>query len=225
MELYHVLNRGTEKRAIFMDDRDRARFVHDMFEFNDTRPARNVSHSFKKAIDIMDVGHPYIERERIVDLHGWCLMRNHYHLLLSERKEGGITTFMRKLNTGYTNYFNTRYKRSGVLFQGKTKKVLIHSSAHFLHILHYIHLNPLDYVARAREWRTRRVSEPEKAKVYLEKYRWSSYGDYCNRPNFPSILTTDFFKDSIGNIEKETMGYLEKPRTAFEDMVPARFLE
>ena len=48
--------------------------------------------------------------KRIVDIHGWCLMRNHYYLLLSERVEGGLTTFMRKLNTGYTNYFNERYK-------------------------------------------------------------------------------------------------------------------
>ena len=191
VELYHFLNRGTEKRNIFMDDRDRARFVHDLFEFNDTKPASNVAYSFKK---IMDVAHPYIERERIVDLHAWCLMRNHYHLLISERKEGGSTTFMRKLNTGYTNYFNERYKRNGVLFQGRTKKVLIHSSAHFLHILHYIHLNPLDYLAGAREWRSGRVSDPVRAKAYLEKSRWSSYEDYCGKKNFPPVLTMDFSK-------------------------------
>ena len=222
MELYHLLNRGTEKRDIFMDDRDRARFIHDLFEFNDTKPASNVAYSFKK---ITDVARPYIERDRIVDLHAWCLMRNHYHLLVSERKEGGLTTFMRKLNTGYTNYFNERYTRNGVLFQGRTKKILIHSSAHFLHILHYVHLNPLDYMPGAREWRSGRVSEPQRAKAYLEKYRWSSYADYCGRKNFPSIVTTDFFKDSVGNVEKETWSYLGKPAEKFHDTLPQRFLE
>jgi len=204
-----------------MDDRDRARFVHDLFEFNDTKPASNVAYSFRK---IMDVGHPYIERERIVDLHAWCLMRNHYHLLVSERTEGGLISFMRKLNTGYTNYFNERYKRSGVLFQGKTKKILIHSSAHFLHILHYIHLNPLDYLSGAREWRNSRVADSTKAKAYLEKYPWSSYADYCGRKNFPSILTTEFFKESIGNVEKETLSYLRNPAKS-SDKLPERFLE
>ena len=220
MELYHVLNRGTEKRNIFMDDRDRARFVHDLFEFNDSKPARNVAYSFK----IMDVAHPYIERDKIVDLHAWCLMRNHYHLLVSERVEGGLTSFMRKLNTGYTNYFNEHYKRSGVLFQGRTKKVLIHSEAHFLHILHYIHLNPLDYLPAARSWRSGRVSESDKARAYLEKYRWSSLSDYCDKPNFPSIVRMDFFKDSIGDIEKETLNYLNKSDKKL-DSLPQRFLE
>ena len=222
MELYHLLNRGTEKRAIFMDNRDRARFVHDLFEFNDIKPANNVGYSFK---NIMDVAHPYMARDTIVDLHAWCLMHNHYHLLISQRKEGGLTTFMRKLNTGYTNYFNERYKRSGVLFQGRTKKVLIHSSAHFLHILHYIHLNPLDYLATAREWRNGRVSNPQKARMYLEKYRWSSYMDYCGVKNFPSVVTTDFFRDSIGNIQKETFSYLDKSRRELVDALPAHFLE
>lgn len=204
-----------------MDDRDRARFVHDLFEFNDTKPARNVAYSFKK---IMDVRHPYIERERIVDLHAWCLMRNHYHLLLSERIEGGITTFMRKLNTGYTNYFNERYKRSGVLYQGKTKKILIHSQAHFLHIVHYIHLNPLDYVSGAREWRNGRLTDPRLAKKRLEQYRWSSLLDYSGKKNFPSVVSMEFFKDAIGDVAKETLRYLNKPHN-FDDRLPSRFLE
>ncbi|MBI2612602.1 transposase [Candidatus Kaiserbacteria bacterium] len=222
MELYHVLNRGTEKRDIFMDDRDRARFVHDLFEFNDTKPASNVAYSFKRN---MDVGHPYIERERIVDLHAWCLMRNHYHLLISERMDGGTTTFMRKLNTGYTNYFNERYKRSGVLFQGKTKKVLIHSRAHFLHVIHYIHLNPLDYVSSAREWRNGRVADAATAKKRLEQYRWSSFLDYSGKKNFPSVLYPDFFRDAIGDVGKKTLEYLGKPRNALDDTLPSRFLE
>ena len=222
MELFHVLNRGVEKRDIFMDDRDRFRFVHGLLLFNTSKPANNTTYLLEADNDFVN---RYEERERIVDLHAWCLMKNHYHLLVSERVEGGLTRFMRKLNVGYANYFNEKYKRSGSLFQGRTKKVHIHSEPHFLHILHYIHLNPLDYVLGAHEWRGGCIAEPAKAKTYLEKYRWSSYADYCGRKNFPSILTTKFFKQSIGNVEKKTLEYFGTSATKTGDTLPARFLE
>ena len=223
VELYHALNRGVEKRNIFMDERDFVRFIHDLWEFNDADPTSHAIHSFKN-LDLRNPNFPDNGKKRIVDLHAWCLMKNHYHLLLSECVEGGLVLFLRKLNVGYANYFNERYKRSGALFQGRTKKVLVHSEAHFLHILHYIHLNPLDYFSGAKEWRQGHVNDPTKAKAYLDRYRWSSYGDYCGRKNFPSIVTKEFFTESIGNVEKETLAYLEKTHEA-SDTLPQRFLE
>lgn len=205
MELYHVLNRGVEKRNIFLDTRDYARFVHDMYEFNDTEPAENTRRRKEKT----DFVGPSTGK-RIVDIHGWCLMRNHYHLLLSERIEGGLSHFIRKLNVGYAKYFNQRYRRSGYLFQGRTKKIQITSEGHFLHILHYIHLNPLDYFDAARDWRLRKISSATTALQYLDGYRWSSYFDYCGRKNFPSILTADLFEDKPGAIKKETAQYLKE---------------
>src|SRR3989338_3208682 len=173
MELYHVFNLGVERRTIFMDQKDYIRFVHDLYEFNDAKPALNVNYSFRKN---MDLRNPYIrDRDLIVDIHAWCLMKNHYHLLLSERVEGGLTMFLRKLNVGYANYFNEKYRRSGSLFQGRTKKAHINSEAYFLHIGNYIHFNPLDYFSAGREWRTRTLTHPSKAHAYLMKYRWSSY--------------------------------------------------
>ena len=147
---------------------------------------------------------PYMkrERERIVDIHGWVLMNNHYHLLLSERAEGGITSFLRKLNVGYAKYFNEKLKRSGALFQGRTKKILIERDAHFLYILHYIHLNPLDYLQGSENWRVRnemRVSNMAEALTHLESYRWGSYLDYAGRHNFPSILTKTLFQEALGD--------------------------
>ena len=221
MELYHVLNRGVEKRTIFMDDRDRFRFVHGLGLFNTAKPATNTTYLLEN--DYIDFVSRY-GKDPIVDIHAWCLMKNHYHLLLSERVEKGITLFIRKLNVGYARYFNERYKRSGYLFQGRTKKILIHSDAHFFHILHYIHLNPLDYLPSARQWRNDRVGDGGKAKAHLEKYRWSSLADYRGQKNFPSILTMDFFKESIGNITRETMSYLDHPH-ASGDKLPDRYLE
>ncbi|MBI3572567.1 transposase [Candidatus Kaiserbacteria bacterium] len=216
MELYHVMNRGVDQRDIMRDDRDRARFVHDLFEFNDQSPAGSTYYSFAHKThghENLDLRNPDLGiRSRIVDIHGWCLMKNHYHLLLSERVEGGMTLFLRKLNVGYANYFNERYHRSGALFQGRTKKVLIERDAHFLYILHYIHLNPLDYLKGASAWRERDrngIRNARAALAYLSEYRWSSYLDYCKTVNFPSILTTDFFRRSLGEYKKEIASYLK----------------
>jgi len=149
-----------------------------------------------------------LEREIIVDIHGWCLMDNHYHLLLSERVENGISFFLRKLNVGYANYFNERYKRQGTLFQGRTKKIHVNSEAYFLHILNYIHLNPLDLRRDCKNWRLGHIRGADAALTHLEKYRWSSYRDYCGKKNFPSILTKDLFSSVFKDYQREVREHL-----------------
>jgi len=204
MELYHVLNRGVDKRRIFMDDGDRVRFVHDMFEFNDTQAATNTL----RRMEMNDfVSRSF--RESIVEIHGWCLMPNHYHLLISEVAEGGLTLFIRRLNIGYAKFFNDKYKREGALFQGRTKKIQITSDPHFLHILHYIHLNPLDLQESSKAWRELRVTDARDALQHLDGYRWSSFLDYCERKNFPSIIATELFKDVFRNYRKSIQTYLK----------------
>lgn len=201
MELYHVLNRGVDKRKIFLDTGDRARFVHDLYEFNDERPAKNTER--RQMSDFVNRS-----SKRLVDIHGWCLRDNHYHLLLSETTDGGISTFMRKLGVGYANYFNTAYERTGALFEGRAKKVPITREAHFLYILHYLHLNALDALPGAERWREGHIRNVKATLKYLEQYRWSSYLDYCGRKNFPSILTTSLFSDVFNNYEQELASYL-----------------
>ncbi|HEY4527194.1 MAG TPA: hypothetical protein VJK53_05130 [Candidatus Paceibacterota bacterium] len=206
MELHHVLNRGVEKRNIFMNSADYARFVHDLYEFNDPAPAPEYSRRDNVGFTKSHT------REPIVDIHGWTLMRNHYHLVLSERVEGGLSFFCRKLNVGYANYFNEKYERSGSLFQGRTKKILIESDAHFLYILHYVHLNPLDYLEGAGAWRHGQIENYERALAHLSSYKWSSYSDYCGRKNFPSVIQTDLFADVFGNYEQTLGRYLKGMR-------------
>lgn len=214
MELFHALNRGVDGRVLFTDDNDRVRFVHDLFEFNDNASAPHARGPGR----IGGFVNPHI-RERLVDIHGWCLMHNHYHLLLSERVEGGMSLFLRKLNIGYANYFNERHHRTGTLFQGRTKKILVGDHAHFLYILHYIHLNPLDYLRGAEKWRVRSKSSIPSARTaldYLEKYRWSSYLDYINKKNFPSLITTSLFKEALGDYPTSLRDYLKST----EDNLP-----
>lgn len=206
MELYHLLNRGVDKRDIFMDDRDYLRFVHDLWEFNDAEKTSHAIHTFKH-LDLRTPNFPKKARSTIVSVHGWCLMKNHYHLLVSEKTEGGITKFIRKLNIGYAMFFNEKYKRQGTLFQGRTKKIHINSDAYFMHILNYVHFNPLDYFAPARAWRARNIANPRQAHGYLMKYRWSSYLDYCGKKNFPSVLTTDVFHESSVKFREHIFDY------------------
>lgn len=181
MEFWHLIGRGVDKRNVVLDDEDRVRFLHDLYVFNDLNPTPNF---------ILPGRHENTrKRERLVDIHVFCLMDNHYHLLVSERIEGGISLFMRKLNMGYTKYFNEKYERSGALWQGKYRKVLVERNEHFMYVPFYIHLNPLDY--SHPEWRNGEVKDFHKALESLLKYRWSSHLDYLSVQNFPSIIRTD----------------------------------
>jgi putative transposase len=180
--------------------------VHDLYEFNDLKPAGSTYFSFEN----LDLRNPDFRRNRetIVELHGWCLMDNHYHLLLSDKIEGGTSSFLRKLNVGYANYFNEKYGRSGALFQGRTKKICLEQDAHFLHILNYIHLNPLDFETQTKEWRNGAIDSAHGAHELLSKYRWSSYLDYIGEKNFPSLITKDLFQDIFKDYRKEITEYL-----------------
>lgn len=193
MEIYHLLNRGVEKRNVVLDNMDRIRFIHDLYAFNDKNDV-DPNHRFQEFLS------PYV-RVPLVNIHAFCLMPNHYHLLVSELEEGGMSLFMRKLNMGYAKYFNEKYERSGVLWQGTFKKVRIERDAHFFYIPFYIHLNPLDF--KFPEWRTGKVKNLEKALQYLSKYRWSSYLDYAGTKNFPSLLHSELLSDILGSAGKQ----------------------
>lgn len=146
-----------------------------------------------------------------MQIHGWTLMKNHFHLLLSELVEGGVSLFLRKVNVGFAKYINERYKRTGFVFRGRTKKILIERQPQFLYILHYIHLNPLDYLQGAENWRIRSKSgicDASEALEYLRSYRWSSYLDYAGQKNFPSILTTSLFNGEFGDYHRSLTDYL-----------------
>jgi len=188
MEFWHLTGRGVDKRKIALDDSDRARFIHDLYVFNDVNPTPNFI--------VLDRHDSVRKRKCLVDIHAFCLMKNHYHLLVSKRVEGGISLFMQKLNMGYSKYFNEKYKRSGALWQGKYRRVLIERDAHFLYIPFYIHLNPLDY--NVPEWRNGGVKNIQSVFESLLAYRWSSHLDYLGVHNFPSVIRMDVLDPIFG---------------------------
>lgn len=215
--IYHIYNRGTDKRRVFLEDEDYFRFLHDLFEFNDISPAINLYYKglvFNQP-QSYEVGLRKIARKPrklLVRILAFCLMPNHYHLLLEQLRTGGITEFMRKLGTGYTNYFNQRYKRNGVLFQGKFKAILLENDSHFVHLPYYIHLNPLDL--KFPNWRNNKIENYKDAIKFLKDYRWNSFPDYIGKSNFPSVTQREFlssFFKGPKQYEKETINWLRDP--------------
>ncbi len=205
-KIYHIYNRGVEKRDIFLDDKDRLRFVHDLFEFNDENPAPNLTyHLVYKKEQSKEVQLPNIikrePRKLLVEILIFTLMPNHFHLILKQKGERGIIKFMQKLGTGYTNYFNKKYERVGSLFQGRFKAVLISEEAHFIHLPFYIHTNPLGSPLGSS-------TSLNSSLDFLRKYQWSSFPDYIGRKNFPSVTSRELFLDFFGGEKK----YLEQTK-------------
>lgn len=200
-QIYHIYNRGVEKRTIFLDNQDYLRATHNLYEFNDENPAVNLY--YKQPILRSPLSYeatPHKNRKPIVEILAYALMPNHYHFLLRQLQYNGITDFMHKLGTGYAMYFNQRYQRNGSLFQGPFQAIRITKEAHFLHLPFYIHANPLDL--KFPEWRERNLKDAEAAFDYLKKYRWSSLPDYIGIKNFPSVTERSFLTDFVGAPKK-----------------------
>lgn len=133
---YHVYNRGQNKQEIFLEDSDYKVFI------------RLIKRYLSADREPRKVGSPYPTFINDVELHAYCLMPNHFHLLLFQKQNGGVTNLMRAVATSYSMYFNEKYERIGPLFQGKFKASPIYKDAYLHHISRYIHLNPSDY----EEW-------------------------------------------------------------------------
>ena len=113
-EFYHIFNRGVEKRTIFIDKGDFERFIESMDVFNSVLPVGSLyEHAFTK--NKLGGRTP----KSLVNIICYCLNPNHYHLILKQLVDGGISEFMKRVAGGYTNYFNIRYKRNGVLYHSQ----------------------------------------------------------------------------------------------------------
>jgi putative transposase len=161
---YHVTSRGNEGRNVFKSRRDREKFA-EYFE--------SASQRYEAVI------------------HAYCLMDNHYHLLV-ETPLGNLPQIMHHINGAYTTYFNVKRKRSGHLFQGRYKAILVAIDEYAKELSRYIHLNPV---------RAKLVEIPE-------KYDWSSYKFYIGKQKPPEWLNRDFILSYFGtNVSDAQKGY------------------
>lgn len=131
---YHIYNRGVEKRSIFIDNEDYAVFLNLLKRYLSNEPARDKN------------GREYPWLHKDLQLLAFCLMPNHFHLLIYQQEPNTMTKLLQGVATSYTIYFNKKYKRVGHLFQGRFKASMITTDSYLQHISRYIHLNPKDYL-------------------------------------------------------------------------------
>lgn len=158
--------------------------------------------------------------KKLVSIHAYCLMPNHFHIVLRQDRENGISIFMKKVCVGYSMYFNTKYEHSGVLFQGRFKSNHVDSDAYFRHIFSYVHLNPVELTEK--NWKEAGVRNKKHVTDFLDRYLYLSFLDYHKdmRPE-RAILSYDDAPDflkQIGSLDemiKDLDDYkdVEIPRT------------
>lgn len=194
-EIYHIINRGVEKRKIFTKPQDYSRFILGLEFFNREVP-NNLWELISKAGTVPAFERIKNERENkaspIVELMAFALMPNHYHLIIREISSGGISLFMRKMG-GYSTYFNKQHNRVGPLFQSRYKAISIQTDTQLSNIFTYVHANPVEL--EEPKWKELKVENERNAINWLESYRWSSYRDYVGNPTFPNVTNRKFFID------------------------------
>ena len=190
-EYYHLYNRGVDKRKVFLNDRDYERFTFLLFACNDPRPFLNSQFHYRGLTSIEKLFDP--ARRELVDLVSFCLMPNHFHLLVRQKMDNGIPLFMQKLTTGYSMYFNQKQERSGALFQGTYKAIHIDNDMYLKHLTRYVHLNPAELVEPG--WKEHGIKNLKAIHDFVSKYYWSSYADYLCANKFPRILNNRLIRD------------------------------
>lgn len=201
-EIYHLYNRGVEKRNIFMNKRDYDRFIELLYFCNSTKAVRldDLRKSLPQGLTLRSMFGSFDRDETLVELLAYCLMPNHFHLLLKETEHGGASRFMQKLTTAYTMYFNIRHTRSGALLQGTYKTQHIDTDRYLKYVLSYIHLNPIKRIEPG--WKENGITDRSKAKKYLSAYPYSSFLDYTGtkRPENHIVSLTsiqDYYDASL----------------------------
>ena len=197
--IYHIYNRGIEKRDIFVDRGDYIRFLNILCFFNDVNPVDFFNLSKGGSTSLAEV-EPPDQAKKLVEILCFCLMPNHYHFILKSLTENGIANFMKKLGTGYTMYFNKKYQRSGHLFQGRYKHREINSEDGFMYLSGYIHLNHV--IAKI-------VNLPE-------EYKYSSYLDFLGQKNYDFLSANKDFMDAKPEAYKKFVLELKSDKELFK---------
>lgn len=195
-EYFHVYNRGVLKQNIFFNDRDKFRFLFLILFLQYDDQLKNIDRMFK---DFINNSSDYVNSQfkitgdRQVELISFCFMPNHFHICLRQIKDGGLSKYMQRLQNAYTKYINTKNDRSGHLFQGPYKAVLIENNTQLLHLSAYIHKNPKEIGFSNKN---------------LSDYFWSSYSDYVVENRWGDFLARNVIIEQFNSkIKKDNYKY------------------
>lgn len=204
-EYYHLYSRGTEKRVIFTNSSDYERFIALLYICNSAGMAVCIRDHLRQGRGLAEIFN--VDRgESLVEIVAYCLMPNHFHLLVREKTENGVQKFMMKLLTAYSMYFNKKYKRTGALFESRFKAKHADSDEYLKYLFAYIHLNPVKLIDP--KWKEFGIQNRIAAQAYLGEYKYSSHLDWqgeirdeskiLNREAAPEYFTTaEDFNDFV----------------------------
>ena len=201
-EYYHIYNRGNSKNTIFHDNHDYEYFINLLIIMNTELRIKSIrTKGFKNLIGPKE--NLLNKNEPIVSIGAYCCMPNHFHILIKQEKDNGVSVFMQKLSTAYAMYYNKKYKHTGSLFEGRFKSKYAGDDTYLKYLFSYIHMNPLKIIDK--NWKSGRSLSSEKALAFLYSYTYSSFNEYCNgieevtnKKVFPSYFPTkNHFKKEI----------------------------
>lgn len=206
-EFYHIYNRGNDKRKIFHDKQDYDYFTKLLYNCNSKNNFKLHYLQRSKSFNAFDLE---ID-DPIVSIGAYVLMPNHFHILIIEKIDGGISKFMQKLSTGYAMYYNKKYKRTGGLFESKFKSQHLDTDRYLKYIFSYIHLNIVKLIDSL--WKEKGIQDINKAMKFLNEYQYSSYLDYAQNfsRNVSKIINKKDFPDyfpTAKTFEKEILIWL-----------------
>lgn len=178
-EYYHVFNRGIDRRTTFTSKREFARAKMALGFYQYVHPPLSLSKVLQLDVEKRQKFLLALrENKKLVRVSAFCLMPNHFHLLLTQLVEGGISVFLSNFQNSYTRYFNSCHSRDGALFLNQFKAERIETDEQFLHVSRYVHLNPhTGYVVKT-------ISE-------LENYPWSSLPVYLHKVRSELVDTNE----------------------------------
>lgn len=177
-EWYHCYNRGVDKRIVFQDEKDYYRFLEQLYLANNEVPLRRDDIGRRNFEEVLKMprGKP------LVAIGAFCLMPNHFHIVLKEVVEGGISAFMQKLGTAYVMYFNERNDRTGNLFVKPFRSQHVGDDRYFQYLISYVHCNPVELYEP--KWKSGIVQDIKSLSAKITEYPYSSLCAHENATSF-----------------------------------------
>ena len=209
-EYYHIFSRTILNANQFKDYSNAKRLLLAFLIANSTKSSEGFqSLRNNKNATLKDLNKIVKDGKKLVDILCYSIMPDHYHLLVMEKEENGITNFVLKCNTSIAKYINIKNDRKGPLFENTFKAKHIDSNEYLLHLSLYIHLNPLDFLIN-KNWRIHKLKNWDESKRKLINYPWSSIKHFLIKNQEDFILSGDkIIKDQFSN-EKEYESFLKE---------------
>jgi REP element-mobilizing transposase RayT len=207
-EYYHLCGRGVGGKNIFIDEADRTRFIFLIMYFQSPTPFSNISFYIRR---FLQKGHFGIKEELInkiikdrqLELISFCLMDNHYHLIVRNIEDSAVSAYMQRVLMAYSKYFNAKYSKKGHLFQGPFIAVHIKNNTQLLHASAYVHKNPKELPNYTDSYFNYPYSS---LKDYIESSRWGELlktsivlSQFKNSSTYKNFIETSTAKEYLEN--------------------------